>query len=317
MEKTLGYGLDTGLYESFLDGLEKNYGVENVNSLNSIEEPTCHGLFTELGFSEEIPAPGWSLVEQLGLAPGVDNPSLADIVDEACSPLSVVSGSGETCFQDYTCLSSPLSDSGVSCNSSYGNTEIEELDSGVWGTNEFAEEIDWSTFHLMTEATQEKKPTDVIKPVVQEDSVMVEETVPCNQINAACNSSIDITEPVRCVEVSAKSVAPLLAKNQKVFIVKAIPVRQAPYTTSKPAKRPKSREQKERKKNQNRDAALRYRSKKKEELDQLFDEADAIEKSNVELANKVTEMSKEISYLKSLMLDVIKAKLARSQNQTS
>ncbi len=53
MEETLGYGLDTGLYESFLDGLEKNYNVENVNSLVVTEEdPSCHGLFTELGFSE-------------------------------------------------------------------------------------------------------------------------------------------------------------------------------------------------------------------------------------------------------------------------
>ncbi len=48
----LGY-IDTGLCESFLyDGLEKNYGVENVDILNKVDDSGCNGLFAELGFSE-------------------------------------------------------------------------------------------------------------------------------------------------------------------------------------------------------------------------------------------------------------------------
>lgn len=339
----LGY-IDTGLYESFLyDGLEKNYGVENVDILNKVDNSGGNGLFAELGFSEEIPAPGWSLVEQLGWTPNVDTPSLEDIIDEACSPLSTVSGIGDTSFQDDLCLQSPLSDSGISCNSSNTNVELEELDTGTWEPNQLAGEIDWSAFQLLTEAQQELEENEASSHVLEtlpqeseslpveitQDSYLApkvvapenatpEEIVFDKEVhNDAIVSHIGVPVPVQNIEPAPKPVPPVVAKNQKIFIVKAIPVRQAPYTKSKPEKKQRSKEQKERKKNQNRDAALRYRNKKKEELDQLFDEAATIEKANKELNEKVTELTKEIDYLKSLMLDVIKAKLARSKAENS
>lgn len=70
----------------------------------------------------------------------------------------------------------------------------------------------------------------------------------------------------------------------------------------------KTSDRKERKKKQNKDAALRYRLKKKQEQSNVFDECDQLEKTNVELKDKVDSMTREIQYLKDLLLEVYKAK---------
>jgi len=82
-------------------------------------------------------------------------------------------------------------------------------------------------------------------------------------------------------------------------------VRYAPY------KKQKSPEQKQRKKSQNRTAATRYRVKKKDEFKLMSQEADQLETKNKELKGKVDGLKSEIDYLKNLMLDVIKARLAK------
>jgi len=79
----------------------------------------------------------------------------------------------------------------------------------------------------------------------------------------------------------------------------------------KPYKKPKSKEQKLRKKAQNRTAATRYRVKKKDELKLMVEEADQLEDKNKDLRGKVDGLRTEIDYLKNLMLDVIKARLAK------
>jgi len=79
----------------------------------------------------------------------------------------------------------------------------------------------------------------------------------------------------------------------------------------KPYKKPKTAEQKLRKKSQNRTAASRYRVKKKDEFKLMSDEADQLEEKNKELKGKVDGLRTEIDYLKNLMLDVIKARLAK------
>lgn len=79
----------------------------------------------------------------------------------------------------------------------------------------------------------------------------------------------------------------------------------------KPYKKPKTTEQKQRKKAQNRTAATRYRIKKKDELKAMVEEADELEKKNKDLKGKVDGLKTEIGYLKNLMLDVIKARLAK------
>ena len=136
--------------------------------------------------------------------------------------------------------------------------------------------------------------------------------------------------------------APLdgVQKNQVMFVLKAEPVepkptqaivmdglgvvkggleeslRSTPYPKRRPSKS-KTPQQKEKKKHQNRNAASRYRNKKKDELNELFEEARSLEEANKTLGDKVDSLTKEIDYLKGLMLDVIKAKLSRTSSQKS
>merc|ERR1719447_660150 len=76
----------------------------------------------------------------------------------------------------------------------------------------------------------------------------------------------------------------------------------------------KTPEQKLRKKTQNRSAASKYRSKKKDEFNNIFAEASKLDEQNKELKDKVEGLRNEIDYLKSLMLDVINARLSKKQN---
>lgn len=77
----------------------------------------------------------------------------------------------------------------------------------------------------------------------------------------------------------------------------------------------KVKDRKLRKKQQNKDAATRYRQKKKIEQDIINDEVAQLEGRNTELKDKVDQMSKEISYLKSLLTDVYKARAKTSKSK--
>ncbi|KAL1129200.1 hypothetical protein AAG570_013730 [Ranatra chinensis] len=67
-------------------------------------------------------------------------------------------------------------------------------------------------------------------------------------------------------------------------------------------------ERKQRKKEQNKNAATRYRQKKKAEVEGILDEEKGLKSKNEELKLKVTDLQREIKYLKSLMRDVFRAK---------
>ena len=84
----------------------------------------------------------------------------------------------------------------------------------------------------------------------------------------------------------------------------------SPYPKEKPAK-VRSPQQKKRKREQNKDAATRYRVKKREEQESIQIELCGLEKENVELKDKVASISKEIEYLKNLMLEVCQNKLKK------
>lgn len=90
--------------------------------------------------------------------------------------------------------------------------------------------------------------------------------------------------------------------------------RSAPYTvhssTPSPAANPRKPKanRRERKKEQNRTAALRYREKKRSEQDVLQVEADELVEKNKALSDKVDSISREIKYLKDLMAEVQKAR---------
>lgn len=67
-------------------------------------------------------------------------------------------------------------------------------------------------------------------------------------------------------------------------------------------------DRKERKKLQNKNAATRYRQKKKEENNLIESEIEDLENKNKELKDKEDQMKREIEYLKKLMSDVYKAR---------
>jgi len=77
--------------------------------------------------------------------------------------------------------------------------------------------------------------------------------------------------------------------------------------------KPRTEAQKERKKEHNRKSATKYRSKKKQELSEKTTELDQLEERNTKLKGSVEELRKEIDYLKTLMLDVIKARVVNNK----
>lgn len=75
----------------------------------------------------------------------------------------------------------------------------------------------------------------------------------------------------------------------------------------------KTTDKKLRKKQQNKDAATRYRQKKKIEQDTVNVDLEQLEERNGHLKDKVDQMTKEIRYLKNLLVDVHKAKLKKQK----
>lgn len=71
-----------------------------------------------------------------------------------------------------------------------------------------------------------------------------------------------------------------------------------------PAPGPIVVEKRQRKKEQNKTAALRYRHKKRSEQGSVLSEYEELEKRNIELKTKVSEMSKEVNYLKGLIAEI-------------
>ena len=140
------------------------------------------------------------------------------------------------------------------------------------------------------------------------DQSMLQESLTLNGANlgALCSlllqsqniTSLETTEEIEDSLLSEPS-SPETLESEKES------VRYTPY------KKKKTPEQKQRKKAQNRTAATRYRIKKKDELKAMSDEADELEKKNKDLKGKVDGLKSEIDYLKNLMLDVIKARLAK------
>ncbi|XP_050671903.1 activating transcription factor of chaperone [Leptidea sinapis] len=63
-----------------------------------------------------------------------------------------------------------------------------------------------------------------------------------------------------------------------------------------------------RKKEQNKNAATRYRQKKKAEIEVLLNEEQSLRQQHVELGDKCADLQREIRYLKGLMRDLFKAK---------
>ncbi|XP_046584732.1 activating transcription factor of chaperone-like [Haliotis rubra] len=69
---------------------------------------------------------------------------------------------------------------------------------------------------------------------------------------------------------------------------------------------------KDKKKLQNKNAAIRYRHKKKAEAEEVKTEEQGLEEQNKELRDKVDQLAREIQYMKDLMAEVLKAKGVKS-----
>lgn len=127
-------------------------------------------------------------------------------------------------------------------------------------------------------------------------------TLPCSDgESVSCPSSPGT--PATPVKKSAPLILPAGKQPPKVAYF-------LPYPKEKPVKM-KSPQQRKRKREQNKDAATRYRVKKREEQDAIQSKLSGLEKDNVELKEQVTSLSKEIEYLKNLMLEVYKNKLQK------
>ena len=77
---------------------------------------------------------------------------------------------------------------------------------------------------------------------------------------------------------------------------------------TKPYSRPGIEEKRMRKKEQNKNAATRYRQKKKAEIEEILNEEKGLEEKNADLQLKISDLSREIKYLKGLMRDLFRAK---------
>merc|ERR1719419_2234091 len=84
--------------------------------------------------------------------------------------------------------------------------------------------------------------------------------------------------------------------------------RYVPYKSTKP----RTEEQKLRKKAHNRRSASRYRSKKKQEEEEGSTKLAEVEAKNTSLRSSVDALQKEVDYLKGLLVDVVKARVAKN-----
>jgi len=88
--------------------------------------------------------------------------------------------------------------------------------------------------------------------------------------------------------------------------------KQSVYDSSRNRHKPYSQscleDKKVRKKEQNKNAATRYRQKKKQEIKEIQGEERELTEHNEKLKNQVKDLQREIGYLKGLMRDLFKAK---------
>lgn len=118
---------------------------------------------------------------------------------------------------------------------------------------------------------------------------------PCNSSNASCSS---IEEP---------DIFDQMLRNERNVNVSNCPEVKTKNKLKMYA-RPSTEDRKYRKKEQNKNAATRYRQKKKQEITEILTEEQELTIHNDALQVKVTDLQREISYLKNLMRDLFRAK---------
>ncbi|XP_047345933.1 activating transcription factor of chaperone isoform X1 [Vespa velutina] len=118
---------------------------------------------------------------------------------------------------------------------------------------------------------------------------------PCTSPSGSCASSEDSTDdPDWIAETSCSN------RKQSSYINNK--------NRHKPYSRPSVEDKKVRKKEQNKNAATRYRQKKKQEIKDILGEERELTEYNEKLQCQVKDLQREIGYLKGLMRDLFKAK---------
>lgn len=122
---------------------------------------------------------------------------------------------------------------------------------------------------------------------------------PCSSSNASCISSEDSTDDP---DWSYEPSAPVTSSHR------GRPSQSRAGRRSKPYSRTTVEDKRVRKKEQNKNAATRYRQKKKQEIKEILTEEQELNGRNEKLKAQVTDLQREIGYLKGLMRDLFKAK---------
>lgn len=119
---------------------------------------------------------------------------------------------------------------------------------------------------------------------------------PCVSSGGSCSSTEDSTDD----------------PDWSLETVKRSPLKQSGYDSlrnrHKPYSRPSIEDKKVRKKEQNKNAATRYRQKKKQEIKEIQGEECELTEYNEKLKDQLKDLQREIGYLKGLMRDLFKAK---------
>ncbi|KAJ8683215.1 hypothetical protein QAD02_019007 [Eretmocerus hayati] len=128
---------------------------------------------------------------------------------------------------------------------------------------------------------------------------------PCTSSNASCISSEDSSDPDWCFQPSTH---PSTSTGRRASTGASRGSSSGRRSSTKPYSRPNVEDKKVRKKEQNKNAATRYRLKKKQEVKEILSEEQELADKNDKLQDKVKDLQREIGYLKGLMRDLFKAK---------
>lgn len=124
---------------------------------------------------------------------------------------------------------------------------------------------------------------------------------PCTSSGGSYVSSEDsVDDPDWTIEAEHSATGERIGKHASAFA--SVRSRHKPYS------RPTVEDKKVRKKEQNKNAATRYRQKKKQEIKEILGEERELTEHNERLQNQVKDLQREIGYLKSLMRDLFRAK---------
>lgn len=126
---------------------------------------------------------------------------------------------------------------------------------------------------------------------------------PCTSSNASCISSLSSEDSTDDPDWSTNN-----SSSSSSFKRSGRSTNHLKSRRNKPYSRPNVEDKKVRKKEQNKNAATRYRQKKKQEIKEILGEERELMDHNDSLQDQVKDLQREIGYLKGLMRDLFRAK---------